>query len=236
MKRVIAFHPEIALKFGSIETAIVYQQLCFWQEIKGDGVWFYKTIQEMEEETTVKVKKQKVCLDQLTKHGFIEQKIEKVGKSPKRHFRVLIKMELSYQKALLSDLDETDISKSDKTLDLDETTKTTITEITTETTPPPQEETQFSFMDYLETMKQDKNVGIRIIAAYFENQQMTFPSKPAVQDEIKRQIKAATKIANYKYPKQKILDAFDAISNDPFYAKKGWDLNQLLTKLKHLIK
>lgn len=106
-----------------------------------------------------------------------------------------------------------------------------------ETPPPPQaEETPFNFQEYLEGMFQNKNKAIVIIAHYFKNQQMTFPSRQAVQDEITRQIRAANKILAYKYPPNKVLDAFNAISNDPFYAKKGWDLNQLLTKLKHLIK
>lgn len=234
MRKVIAFHPEVAERFDSIETAIIYQQLCYWQGIKGEGKWFYKTIKELQIETTIKERTQQRCIKKLLEEKVIQMCIIKTGGSPKRHFRVVETMELTYQK-----LDTDKLTAPDKlteTLDTDKLTETTITEITTETTPLPLAETQFDFKVYLEGMKTDKQIGIRIIGAYYENQQLTFPSKLAVQDDIKRQIRAATKIAKYNYPKKKILDAFDVMSNDKFYAAKGWDLNDLLGKLKFLIK
>ena len=83
MDRVIAFHPVLAKVFGDIATAIYVQQLYYWSD-KGereDG-YIYKTIKEIEEETTLTYKQQKRIRERLAKMGVLEIKKEPVKVSP----------------------------------------------------------------------------------------------------------------------------------------------------------
>jgi len=89
LKRVIAFHPDLAYLFGSINTAIYFQQLYYWSDkgIREDG-YVYKTKDEIEEETTLTRFQQDKCRQCLEKEGYLETKLFKVAGSPTLHYRL----------------------------------------------------------------------------------------------------------------------------------------------------
>lgn len=57
---------------------------------------------------------------------------------------------------------------------------------------------EFSSKEYIHSMLTNKNRHIRVIAWYFEQKKLDFPSKTAVQDEIKRWVKDAKVVAEYE--------------------------------------
>jgi len=93
--RCIAFRPEWVEEFGDINTVIYFQQIFYWSD-KGklpDG-WVFKTIEEIEYETTLTKDQQKRCREKLVAEGFIEVEKRKAlfGNSmgaPVLHFRIL---------------------------------------------------------------------------------------------------------------------------------------------------
>lgn len=90
-ERVIAFRPEIARLLGSINAAILYQQLTFWSDKggRGDGL-VYKTAREIEGETTLTEKQQRAARKILVDMGWLEVQLMKADGSPTLHFRCLI--------------------------------------------------------------------------------------------------------------------------------------------------
>jgi hypothetical protein len=90
-ERPIAFYAEIARELGSISSAIFYQQIRYWSD-KGnreDG-WIYKTAGDIERETTLTEKQQRLCKEKLIEKGWIEtQKIMFRG-SMVWHYRLLV--------------------------------------------------------------------------------------------------------------------------------------------------
>lgn len=95
-ERVIAFRPELAKALGSIEGAIYFQQLLYWWKHRKDKEWIYKTIEEIEQETTLSKKVQKRVRDTLIAKKYIEVEFKKDAKgTPKLHFKVLVNLVLS---------------------------------------------------------------------------------------------------------------------------------------------
>lgn len=89
--RVIAFRPEIAKYLGSIESALIYQQLCHWQQYaqRQDG-FVFKSAQELSEETAVNVRAIHRIREKLVAQGLIEVKKIMAKGSPTYHYRVLV--------------------------------------------------------------------------------------------------------------------------------------------------
>ena len=90
-ERVIAYRPEIAKYFGDQPNiAIYFQQLYHWQQFAGrkDG-YFYKSAQEIYEETSISPKRQRKCREELESEGWIVTKKEMANGHPTIHFRVI---------------------------------------------------------------------------------------------------------------------------------------------------
>lgn len=89
--RVIAYKPELAQLFGSINTAIYYQQLCHWQQFgtREDG-FIYKTARDIEAETFISEKQQRKCRKILEELGWLEVRKEMANGSATYHFKIRI--------------------------------------------------------------------------------------------------------------------------------------------------
>ncbi len=90
--RPIAFYPELAKIFGSIERALYIQQLYFWSD-KGkrkDG-FFFKTKKEIEEETTLSRYQQDACRKYFERIGILKTKIIKANGIPTLHYFINFK-------------------------------------------------------------------------------------------------------------------------------------------------
>lgn len=99
-ERPIAFYPQLARRLGSINDALIYQQLWFWGD-KGDldDGFIYKTVEELEEETTIGEKGQRAAITRLTELGWIVQENRK-GKDGRvrRYFKALMDIDLLLKK------------------------------------------------------------------------------------------------------------------------------------------
>lgn len=89
----ITFHPQLARVFGSIEAAIIIQQLSYWQErsSRKDG-FVYKSQQDWEEETTITRRPLERVTKELKKLGFLEIQKLKANGAPTNHYRLNIEM------------------------------------------------------------------------------------------------------------------------------------------------
>lgn len=89
--KIISFRSEVLLKVGSIEAAILYENLHFWSD-KGkrtDG-FIYKTRPDLEEETALHDKQIRNATKRLVEIGWIETKKLIVGNSLTIHYRCLV--------------------------------------------------------------------------------------------------------------------------------------------------
>lgn len=90
--RPIAFRPEWVEILGDIKTVILYQQLYYWSDKggRGDG-WIYKTVKDLEYETTIEEDTQTRIIKKLKETGWIDTKLIKVESDNRlrRHFMVL---------------------------------------------------------------------------------------------------------------------------------------------------
>lgn len=77
----------IAREVGLAE-AVVFNQLMFWQGVKGHGVWFYKSYAEMVQELPLSERTIRNAYDKLKRSGYIETKRQKVNGTPTLHFRI----------------------------------------------------------------------------------------------------------------------------------------------------
>lgn len=85
--RVIAFHPRLAVAFGGVNEALIFQQLAYWSD-KGndpDG-WIYKTRDELRDETTLTRTQQENARKRLRALGVIDE--QRRGIPPYVWFRV----------------------------------------------------------------------------------------------------------------------------------------------------
>lgn len=114
MKKPIAFYPELSLELGSIPAAIYYQQLYFWSDKGGreDG-FIYKTKEEIEEETTIKLKTQDRIREKLEKKGWLETKLIQVKGAPTLHYRCLVLINTTFTKGKFR-IGQNDRMESDK--------------------------------------------------------------------------------------------------------------------------
>jgi len=84
--RLISYNSDLARALGSIKASILLNQLLFWCGKGRDPEWLYKTVKELEEETTLTPKEQIGAIKVCVKLGFIE--IKRKGIPPKRYFRI----------------------------------------------------------------------------------------------------------------------------------------------------
>lgn len=86
--RSISFNPDLAKLVGDVGGGLFLSQLLYWSSRGRDPEWFYKTIDELEEETllsrTQQLRAQKKCVAL----GILDVKLR--GLPRKRHFRVNI--------------------------------------------------------------------------------------------------------------------------------------------------
>lgn len=103
-ERVIAYYPQLKKITGSIESALLLQQLLYWWDKKGSET-LYKTIDELEQETGLSRWEQATAIKTLKRKGFVS--VELKGVPPKRHFVVDVeKIESSlyqYHKSICGD-------------------------------------------------------------------------------------------------------------------------------------
>jgi hypothetical protein len=88
LDKPIAFFPKLSRILGGIEEAIYFQQLYYWYTKTKGKEWFYKTKEEIEEETTIRWKKQDKIRKKLEKMGWIQTKRAKVNGSPVLHYKL----------------------------------------------------------------------------------------------------------------------------------------------------
>lgn len=81
----ILFNPVFARVSGDIPSAIFIGQMLYWQSTKGSGEWFYKTVEELYEETTLTGYQQRRAIAFWSSYGAIETEVR--GTPPKRYFR-----------------------------------------------------------------------------------------------------------------------------------------------------
>jgi|GEM_PF-6557341 len=86
-ERPIAFYPALRKITGSITAAILLQQLLYWWD-RRNGESIYKTVHEMEAETSLTEKEQRTAIKALKEAGFIDVAVK--GVPPTRHFTVHI--------------------------------------------------------------------------------------------------------------------------------------------------
>ncbi len=92
----IKFYPTLAKVCGDIKSAILLQQLMYWWP-KKKGNTVYKTVDELQKETTLSRWQQETILKKLQGRGFLSY--ENKGIPPKRHFTVYPeKIELEVKK------------------------------------------------------------------------------------------------------------------------------------------
>lgn len=91
MEKPIAFYPQIARELGDIASAIYYQQLYYWSDKgKRDDGWIYKSVKEIEEETTLSRFQQDRSRKLLIKKGYLEAKKKMANGAPTYHYRCLV--------------------------------------------------------------------------------------------------------------------------------------------------
>ena len=88
-RRVVAYCPDYATLTGSLPAGVMLSQMCYWSQTKAaeerDG-WFYKTRDELAEETGINRSGQETARKILVRMGIIEE--ERRGVPAKMFFRV----------------------------------------------------------------------------------------------------------------------------------------------------
>lgn len=90
----------------------------------------------------------------------------------------------------------------------------------------------FDSDEYVEKMaSQDKNYQQAIIGSYFILKDMVFPTKRAAELEIKRCVRAASRLMDYSG--QRVQKAMELLASDPFWAGK-WTLDTVVNKINQI--
>ena len=93
----IAFIPQLVEILGDIPTALYYQQLLYWSDKGGrDDGWIYKSMKEIEYETTLSRKQQERARKNLEKSGIIKTKLMKADGAPTLHFQICTKLTIGF--------------------------------------------------------------------------------------------------------------------------------------------
>jgi hypothetical protein len=99
----IAFNPDLARALGSANAGILLSQLLYWHKKGADKDWIYKTIDEMQTETSLSRAEQDTAIKICKKFNILEVKLK--GIPAKRHFNLDIPK--------IAELLETALSKND---------------------------------------------------------------------------------------------------------------------------
>lgn len=88
--KAVVFYPHLAKELGGVREALYFQTLVYWSDktSRKDG-FFYKTQEEIEEETTISVRHQRNILNKLIKLGYLKTKLLKANGAPTLHYQVL---------------------------------------------------------------------------------------------------------------------------------------------------
>ena len=87
--RPVAYHPKLAKCVGGVKAAIMLCQLLYWaagKTAKARDGWFYKSVNDMEEETGLSKEEQQTARDKLDNLGVIESKLKGIPRT--WHYRV----------------------------------------------------------------------------------------------------------------------------------------------------
>lgn len=135
--RSIAFHPEFVKLTGSVVAAVMLSQAVYWSQRTNDSAgWFYKTMEEWEEETGLKRSEQETARKHLRKMDFWQEELRKANGAPTLHFRINASRFAETLQTHLLDSSKSDLSKSSKSncgIPANPITETT-TETTTKST------------------------------------------------------------------------------------------------------
>ncbi len=98
----ILFNPDLARMLGDIKAGLFFSQLLFWWKKGREPDWIYKTIKEIEEETSLTRREQDRAINICRSKGIIRVKLK--GYPPKRHFQIdldeLTELIMSYEDTL----------------------------------------------------------------------------------------------------------------------------------------
>ncbi len=89
--------------FKSYEQAVFFSQILYWQQ-KVNRDWFYKKLEDWEDELCIPQRTLRFYLSQFKKAGYIETKVQKVNGTPLLHYRVNVDRFLDDYCALLAKL------------------------------------------------------------------------------------------------------------------------------------
>ncbi len=85
-EKTIAYNAGLAKALGSVKAAVLMSQLLFWEGKGRDKEWFYKTIEEIYNETGLSRSEQDTAIKLCKQMGVL--KIILKGIPPKRHFKI----------------------------------------------------------------------------------------------------------------------------------------------------
>ena len=86
--KLIAFNPDLARVLGSAKAGLLLNQLLYWWKKGNNPEWIYKTIKDIEKETTLSRTEQETAIEKCIKFNLMEMK--RKGIPAKRHFRLHI--------------------------------------------------------------------------------------------------------------------------------------------------
>ncbi|EKD86915.1 MAG: hypothetical protein ACD_37C00101G0001, partial [uncultured bacterium] len=84
--RPISFNPDLARALGSIAAGLFFSQLLYWWKKGENPSMIYKTVEELEEETTLSKHQQLSAQKKCVSVGVV--KVFYRGIPPKRHFQI----------------------------------------------------------------------------------------------------------------------------------------------------
>jgi len=84
--RPVSFNPELAKALGSAKAGLFISQLLYWKEKGINKEWTYKTIKEIEKETSLTREEQDRAIRICKSKGFLKVKLK--GVPAKRHFNL----------------------------------------------------------------------------------------------------------------------------------------------------
>ncbi len=132
---VIAFYSDVARELKSINSAIFFQQICYWTEraTLQDG-WFYKSANDFQKETTLTEKMQRISRNDLLKIGWIEAEKRMYRGSMVWHYRAKYTMALALNQPAQKPVGTSEPTSPKASCTTSPKASSSITEITTETT------------------------------------------------------------------------------------------------------
>lgn len=236
----IAFNPILAKVLGGINNALLYQQLFYWCD-KGsreDG-WFYKTKEDIEEETCLSRYQQDSARNYLVKLGVIKTKIKKANGAPTIHYKL---DDICFGKVENLLMEKRETSDSEKRETSDSLTEST-QENTTSSASPKKEtfskhpngkevnKKKIKFVpDQPDITRSRPKIGkkhLELAGAYIKYRKFKYSSEPERLQAIARYSKPASKLLSFGYSGREILDCMK-------WCEKNYDEWSLETVVKKI--